>query len=228
MKKSPVLFIIVVLCLLMATTIFGSQQQAIAVEGHLSATSNTTDNTTVPPPALLPQPVSPFYIWPIFVFPTLITVAIVTVVIGRGSNMLKAILTAIFTILGLFSFSYIFALGVLFISEFFGVGWESITYMVISFPIGAIIGIILVNKLLHHPGSLLLGIVGCILGGVTTYVLMAYIFKEEFTALKTGSAIVTFAVFPLAAALFGTLGFYVGLSRVATKNHSTKSQSLRD
>ena len=107
-------------------------------------------------------------------------------------------------ILGIGSFSYAFGLGVGYSTGFFGAGWEALTYTLVGFLVGSIIGIILVNKLLHYPGSLLLGILGCILG-----VVMAFALQPHFTALRTGSVYVTFAFYPLASALLGTLEFHL-------------------
>ena len=53
--------------------------------------------------------------------------------------------------------------------------WAGLGLIIIScfsYPIGLIIGIVLVNKLLYYEGSLLFGILGFILGGLLAGVIM--------------------------------------------------------
>jgi hypothetical protein len=54
-------------------------------------------------------------------------------------------------------------------------GWGglvgAIMGMSIGYPIGVFAGLITINKLFHYPGSLLIGLIGVILGGVTPFLL---------------------------------------------------------
>lgn len=74
--------------------------------------------------------------------------------------------------------------------------------MVIGYPIGVIVGILLVNKLLHYRGSLLLGGLGSILGGAITIGL------AEPLGLNLNPNLL-WASFLLAPPLLGTIGFHL-------------------
>lgn len=78
--------------------------------------------------------------------------------------------------------------------------------LVIGYPLGAIIGIIVINRVLHYHGSLLLGVIGSILGAVLTIGL------AEPLNLNLNSNIL-FVVFFLSIPLLGMIGFNIKRKR---------------
>ena len=74
--------------------------------------------------------------------------------------------------------------------------------MVIGYPVGVIIGIFLVNKLLRYRGSLLLGIIGGILGALIPIGL------AEPLGLSDNPDLL-WAIILMAPPLLGTIGFHL-------------------
>jgi hypothetical protein len=75
----------------------------------------------------------------------------------------------------------------------------AIVSVVIGYPIGVIIGLLLVGRLFHYRGSLLLGAVGSILGG-------ALVIGLSYLSLIPGLEYTSFLVLP---PLLGTTGFHL-------------------
>lgn len=73
---------------------------------------------------------------------------------------------------------------------------------IIGYPLGVIIGIVLINKVLHYRGSLLLGVIGSILGAFLTIGL------AEPLHLNLNSNIL-FGTFFLSVPLLGVIGFHL-------------------
>jgi hypothetical protein len=83
----------------------------------------------------------------------------------------------------------------------------AIVGVVISYPIGVIIGLLLVGRLFHYRGSLWLGAVGSILGGALGGALLIgpwYSFGLWYSSLSPGLEYISFLVLP---PLLGTIGF---------------------
>ena len=74
--------------------------------------------------------------------------------------------------------------------------------IIIGYPTGIIVGIVLIKKILHRRGSLLLGILGSILGAVITMV------AAEPLHLNANSTLL-FGVFFLSVPLFRLVGFFL-------------------
>ena len=74
--------------------------------------------------------------------------------------------------------------------------------MAIGYPIGVILGVLLVNKFLHYRGSLLLGVVGSLLGAVFNYVLVKYLNLNLSLNLLLAIAL-------LAPATLGAAGYHL-------------------
>lgn len=74
--------------------------------------------------------------------------------------------------------------------------------MIIGYPLGVIVGLILVNKILHHRGSLLFGITASCLGAAITIGLVEPININLSPDLL-------FTLFFLLVPLLGTIGFYL-------------------
>ncbi len=74
--------------------------------------------------------------------------------------------------------------------------------MAIGYPIGVILGVLLVNKFLHYRGSLLLGVVGSLLGAVFNYVLVKYLNLNLSLNLLLAIAL-------LAPAILGAAGYHL-------------------
>ncbi len=72
--------------------------------------------------------------------------------------------------------------------------------MIIGYPIGVFTALFLTNKLFHHPGSLLLGVLGILLGVIITIGLAEPLNLNHNTDLL-------FISFLLAPPLLGTTGF---------------------
>ena len=74
--------------------------------------------------------------------------------------------------------------------------------IIVGYPCGIIVGLVLIRKLFHQQGSLLLGIVGSIIGAVVTMALAEPLNLNSNTNLLFGTFLVTVPVFCLA-------GFYL-------------------
>ena len=74
--------------------------------------------------------------------------------------------------------------------------------IIVGYPTGIIVGIVLIKKILHQRGSLLLGIVGSIIGAVVTMVLAEPLHLNSNTNLL-------FGIFLLIVPVFCLLGFYL-------------------
>ena len=74
--------------------------------------------------------------------------------------------------------------------------------ILVGYPTGIIVGIVLIKKILHQRGSLLLGIVGSIIGAVITMVLAEPLNLNSNTNLL-------FGVFLLIVPVFCLIGFYL-------------------
>jgi len=75
--------------------------------------------------------------------------------------------------------------------------------MVIGYPIGVVIGIFFINKVLHYRGSILMGIIGAVLGGVLPVAL------AELLGLNNNTDLL-WALILLLPSLFGAIGFHLG------------------
>ena len=86
------------------------------------------------------------------------------------------------------------------------VGYEAIGPtlggVVIGYTSGIIVGIISINKILHQQGSLLLGILGSIIGAVVTILLAEPLHLNSIPNLP-------FAVFFLSVPVFCLVGFFL-------------------
>jgi hypothetical protein len=74
--------------------------------------------------------------------------------------------------------------------------------MIIGYPLGVIIGLVLVNKIFHRNGSLLFGITGSCLGAAITIGLV-----EPLNVNLSPNLL--FTIFFLLVPLLGTIGFYL-------------------
>jgi len=74
--------------------------------------------------------------------------------------------------------------------------------ILVGYPTGIIVGIVLIKKVLHQRGSLLLGIVGSVIGAVVTMVLAEPLNLNSNTNLL-------FGVFLLIVPVFCLIGFYL-------------------
>ena len=74
--------------------------------------------------------------------------------------------------------------------------------LAIGYPIGVIFGILLVNKFLHYRGSLLLGVIGSLLGAAFNYVLVEYLDLDLNMSLLL-------AIVLLVPAILGTAGYHL-------------------
>ncbi len=84
-----------------------------------------------------------------------------------------------------------------------------IVSVVIGYPIGVILGLLLVGRLFHYRGSLWLGAVGSILGGALGGALLIgswYPFGLWYSSLSPGLEYTSFLVLP---PLLGTTGFHL-------------------
>jgi hypothetical protein len=75
--------------------------------------------------------------------------------------------------------------------------------MVIGYPIGVVIGIFFINKVLHYRGSILMGIIGAVLGGVLPVAL------AEPLGLNNNPDLL-WALILLLPSLSGATGFHLG------------------
>jgi len=74
--------------------------------------------------------------------------------------------------------------------------------MVVGYPLGVIVGIVLMNKVLHYPGSIAFGITGSVLGAFLTIGL------AEPLNLNVNPDIL-FGVFFVSVPLLGMIGFHI-------------------
>ena len=74
--------------------------------------------------------------------------------------------------------------------------------IIVGYPTGIIVGIVLIRKVLHQRGSLLLGILGSVIGAVVTMVLAEPLHLNSNTNLLLGTFLVIVPVFCL-------VGFYL-------------------
>ena len=84
----------------------------------------------------------------------------------------------------------------------FGALGLAIGGVIIGYPTGIIVGIISIRKILHQQGSLLLGILGSIIGAVITMVLAEPLNLNSNTTLL-------FGVFFLSVPVFCLAGFFL-------------------
>ena len=84
----------------------------------------------------------------------------------------------------------------------FGALGLAIGGIIVGYPTGIIVGIVLIRKVLHQQGSLLLGIVGSIIGAVVTMVLAEAVHLNSNTNLLFGTFLLIVPVFCL-------FGFYL-------------------
>jgi len=84
----------------------------------------------------------------------------------------------------------------------FGALGLAIGGVIIGYPTGIIVGIISIRKFLHQQGSLLLGILGSIIGAVVTLVLAEPLNLNSDTNLL-------FGVFFLTVPIFCLVGFFL-------------------
>ncbi len=85
----------------------------------------------------------------------------------------------------------------------------------IGYPIGAIVGLLLVNRLLHYQGSLLWGILSIIIGGAVVVGIVSIIelltYGPHGSVFKAGAwKIAGILFFFLGPPLIGILGFRLG------------------
>jgi len=90
--------------------------------------------------------------------------------------------------------------------ELFGVGALAgvLLGIIVGYPVGVIIGVILINKVLHRQGSLVLSILGVIIGGVAVIGLTQLLNLNLNPSLLLG-------LFFLLVPLLGTVGFRLNL-----------------
>jgi hypothetical protein len=74
--------------------------------------------------------------------------------------------------------------------------------MVVGYPIGVILGILLINKFLHYRGSLLFGASGSLLGAVFNYARVEYLNLDLSLNLLLAIAL-------LAPAILGAAGYHL-------------------
>lgn len=84
----------------------------------------------------------------------------------------------------------------------FGALGLAIGGVIIGYPAGIIVGIISIKRILHQKGSLLLGILGSIIGAVTTMIL------AEPLSLNSNINLL-FGVFFLSVPVFCLVGFFL-------------------
>ena len=84
----------------------------------------------------------------------------------------------------------------------FGALGLAIEGIIVGYPAGIIVGIVLIRKVLHQKGSLLLGIVGSIIGAVIVMVLAEPLHLNSNTNLLFGTFLVIIPIFCL-------IGFYL-------------------
>ena len=87
-------------------------------------------------------------------------------------------------------------------SSGFGALGLALAGIIIGYPTGIIVGIVLIKKILHQRGSLSLGILGSIVGAVTTLVV------AEPLNLNSNPNLL-FGVFFLSVPLFCLVGFFL-------------------
>ena len=127
--------------------------------------------------------------------------------------MLKIILKAFSVFVGVGCFGGIFGSMNIFIGENLRLGWGGWFFTFIAILIGVIIGFILVNRLLHYHGSLLLGVMGSTVGLGASVLFLGRFFTQilnDLGLVGLGGTYAWFAVHAIAAALLGTLGFHLG------------------
>jgi len=127
--------------------------------------------------------------------------------------MLKIIFKAFSVFVGVGCFGGIFGSMNIFIGENLRLGWGGWFFTFIAILIGVIIGFILVNRLLHYHGSLLLGVVGSTIGLGASVLFLGRFFTQilnDLGLVGLGGTYAWFAVHALVAALLGTLGFLLG------------------
>lgn len=78
-----------------------------------------------------------------------------------------------------------------------------------SYPTGVIIGLLLVNRLLHYQGSLLWGILSIIIGGAVVVGIVSIIPTPHVSKVP-GGLITAILFFFLGPPLLGILGFHLG------------------
>ena len=82
----------------------------------------------------------------------------------------------------------------------------AIAGMMIGYPLGIAIGMFLINKFFHYPGSLLFGFIGVILGAIIPFVL------SEPLSLNNSPDILWIIIIILPS-LFGAIGFHLRRSK---------------
>ncbi|MFC1972315.1 hypothetical protein ACFLVE_02780 [Chloroflexota bacterium] len=128
----------------------------------------------------------------------------------RSSSLAKRIFKFVLMTIGLGVLGIVFAvIGALIGGKVLGsnsVGFAdlglAIGGVIIGYPSGIIVGIISIRKILHQQGSLLLGILGSIIGAVITMVLAEPLNLNSNTNLL-------FGVFFLSVPVFCLVGFFL-------------------
>ena len=88
---------------------------------------------------------------------------------------------------------------------------EAILYALVAIPVGIVIAFVLIKKLLHYHGSVLLGLMGSILGlFISALFLGRLLYQILMDAGFVETTYVRHAVYTLSSALLGTLGFLLG------------------
>ena len=97
--------------------------------------------------------------------------------------MLEAVLKAFGVFLGVGCLGCLFSTGNLVISENLRLGWGGFFFTFAAIPIGTTIGFIVIKKLLHYHGSLLLGIMGSILGLGISFLFLGRFWHQVFKCI---------------------------------------------
>jgi len=95
---------------------------------------------------------------------------------------------------------------------------------VIANPLGIIIGLILLNKFMHTPGSLIFGIAGSVLGGAVTLLLFTY--AGNFVSSWLPLTVFVTYIPAMALAIFGYMKFYgFSFKKQASSKQTLKTKS---
>ncbi|MDD4923897.1 MAG: hypothetical protein PHF74_03555 [Dehalococcoidales bacterium] len=102
-------------------------------------------------------------------------------------------------------------------------GWGglvgAIMGLAFGYPVGVFLGIVIFKRLLHYKGSLILGLVGVIVGGALPFILAEPLGLNNYTDLLWACIIIS-------SPLLGTVGF--NLRKKTTQNSSVSSASQSD
>ncbi len=101
-------------------------------------------------------------------------------------------------------------------------GWGGLVGAILGlafgYPVGVFLGIVIFKKLLHYNGSLILGLIGVIVGGALPFILAEPLGFNSYGDLLWGIIIVS-------SPLMGTIGFNLRKKSAQESSVSSTSQS---